>query len=95
MIRRVKAGVVPIEPSYQTRLLFEEVYGVSVDRQLKIEQGFDNMTQVGAVFCPSFLDFASESQKLFYDHFSKPLEEFGADMLVPSGFKFAFSFQIH
>lgn len=70
MISRIKAGYKREVPTTATRLLFERVYGISVDVQLRIEKILDDKQDLGPVELPFFVDLASRQQRFFYSQYA-------------------------
>jgi hypothetical protein len=64
--------------AYGTRLLCEQVFGVSVSEQLLVEEYFDSLE--GSSFCPPLLDmFLNESQRDFsWRYITPPALPFGS-----------------
>lgn len=58
------------EPKMGTRLLFEEIYKIDYNTQIKIEQYFDSLDSIQPLNLPLLLDLIPNSWKTFYDTFT-------------------------
>jgi hypothetical protein len=58
------------EPGLNTRRLVEELYGITVNRQIDIEKYFDNMTEIGPMVGDLFLDIMNPVWKQYFDKYS-------------------------
>lgn len=68
-IRKNKQGQLLFkEPGTNTRKLVEELYGISIKKQLEIEEYFDNMEEVRPLSGKMFLDIMPE---IWIDYYSK------------------------
>jgi len=65
-------GEIPwIEPPTNTRLLVEELYGLTVSEQLAVEHYFDNLTELAPLYVP----FASDAPKDWRDYWETYVAE--------------------
>jgi len=70
-IRKNKMGQLLFkEPGKNTRKLVEELYGISVNQQMEIEEYFDNMVEVCPLEGKMFLDLMPEVWLTYFERYS-------------------------
>lgn len=59
--------------SIGTRLLFEELYGISIEQQIRIETYFDSLSEITPLSIPELSENCPESWRDYYSRFTAPL----------------------
>lgn len=77
------------EPGMNTRLLVEELYGITVQDQLIIEKSIDDMVEIGPLACPVILNYVSQSWIDYFERYclSVNIKIMKTDQYNYSGFR--------